>query len=152
MGSYGIGLGRCLAALVEQRNDENGIIWPISVAPYKVAIIVIDIINIDQMDAANHLYNELRDLGIETILDDRDIRPGVKFNDMDLIGIPIRITIGKKIVEHIVELKKRNSDETKEIGEQLIRQELEKIPNPKVKATATEYIDNIINGKRDFRF
>ena len=116
MGSYGIGLGRCLAALVEQRNDENGIIWPISVAPYKVAIIVIDILNVDQMDAANHLYNELRDLGIETILDDRDIRPGVKFNDMDLIGIPIRITIGKKIVEHIVELKKRNSDETTEIS------------------------------------
>ncbi|MBQ3475373.1 MAG: proline--tRNA ligase [Bacilli bacterium] len=112
MGSYGIGLGRCLAAIVEQRNDENGIIWPISIAPYKVAIIVIDILNVDQMDAANHLYNELRDLGIETILDDRDIRPGVKFNDMDLIGIPIRITIGKKIVEHIIELKKRNEEES----------------------------------------
>ena len=114
MGSYGIGLGRCMAAIVEQRNDENGIIWPMSVAPYKVAIVVIDILNIEQMEAANHLYNELKSLDIETILDDRDIRPGVKFNDMDLIGVPIRITIGKKIVDHILELKKRDDDEVKE--------------------------------------
>ena len=114
MGCYGIGLGRCLASIVEQRNDEKGIIWPISVAPYKVAIVVIDTLNVDQMDAANHLYKELKDLGIDTILDDRDIRPGVKFNDLDLIGIPIRVTIGKKIVEHIVEIKKRSEEETKE--------------------------------------
>ena len=114
MGCYGIGLGRCLASIVEQRNDEKGIIWPISVAPYKVAIVVIDTLNVDQMDAANHLYKELKDLGIDTILDDRDIRPGVKFNDLDLIGIPIRITIGKKIVEHIVEIKKRSEEEVKE--------------------------------------
>ena len=114
MGSYGIGIGRCLAAIVEQNNDENGIIWPMSVAPYKVAIIVIDTINIDQMDAANHLYKELMDLGIETILDDRDIRPGVKFNDIDLIGVPIRITVGKKIIEHLVEIKRRREDEIQE--------------------------------------
>ncbi len=116
MGSYGIGLGRCLAAIVEQNNDENGIIWPISIAPYKVGIVVIDTLNIDQMDAANHLYKELLDAGIETIIDDRDVRPGVKFNDMDLIGVPIRITVGKKIIEHLVELKKRNEEEVKEIS------------------------------------
>jgi len=116
MGCYGIGLDRCIASIVEQNNDEKGIIWPINVAPYKVAIVVIDPLNIDQMDAANHLYQELVDNNIDTILDDRDIRPGVKFNDMDLIGIPIRITIGKKIVEHIVELKKRNEEEVKEIS------------------------------------
>lgn len=116
MGCYGIGLDRCIASIVEQNNDEKGIIWPINVAPYKVAIVVIDPLNIDQMDAANHLYQELIDNNIDTILDDRDIRPGVKFNDMDLIGIPIRITIGKKIVEHIVELKKRNEEEVKEIS------------------------------------
>ena len=116
MGCYGIGLGRCLASIVEQRNDENGIIWPMNIAPYKVAIVVIDTLNPDQMDAANHLYQELTDLGIETILDDRDVRPGVKFNDMDLIGIPIRITIGRKIVDHIVEMKRRNSDEVKEVS------------------------------------
>ena len=116
MGCYGIGLGRCLASIVEQRNDEKGIIWPMNIAPYKVAIVVIDTLNTDQMDAANHLYQELTDLGIETILDDREVRPGVKFNDMDLIGIPIRITIGKKIVDHIVEMKRRNSDEVKEVS------------------------------------
>ena len=116
MGCYGIGIGRCLAAIVEQKNDDKGIIWPISIAPYKVAIIVIDTLNVDQMDAANHLYNELKEAGIDTILDDRDVRPGVKFNDIDLIGIPIRITIGKKIVEHLVELKKRNEEEIKEIS------------------------------------
>ena len=116
MGCYGIGLGRCMASIVEQNNDENGIIWPINVAPYKVAIVVIDPLNVDQMDAANHLYQELMDNGIEPILDDRDVRPGVKFNDMDLIGIPIRITIGKKIVEHLVELKKRNEEEVNDIS------------------------------------
>ena len=116
MGCYGIGLGRCLAAIVEQNNDENGIIWPINVAPYKVAIVVIDPLNVDQMEAANHLYQELIDNNIDTILDDRDIRPGVKFNDMDLIGIPIRITIGKKIVEHLVELKNRKEEEVSDIS------------------------------------
>ena len=116
MGCYGIGLDRCIASIVEQNNDEKGIIWPVNVAPYKVAIVVIDPLNVDQMDAANHLYQELTQNNIDTILDDRDIRPGVKFNDMDLIGIPIRITIGKKIVEHIVELKKRNEEEIKEIS------------------------------------
>ncbi len=116
MGCYGIGLDRCIASIVEQNNDENGIIWPINVAPYKVAIVVIDPLNVDQMDAANHLYQELVDNNIDVILDDRDVRPGVKFNDMDLIGIPIRITIGKKIVEHLVELKKRNSEEVTDIS------------------------------------
>ena len=116
MGCYGIGLGRCLASIVEQNNDENGIIWPVSIAPYKVGIVVIDTLNVDQMDAANHLYKELKEAGIETILDDREVRPGVKFNDMDLIGVPIRITIGKKIIEHLVELKKRNEEEIKEIS------------------------------------
>lgn len=116
MGCYGIGLDRCLASIVEQNHDDKGIIWPVNVAPYKVAIVVIDPLNIDQMDAANHLYQELLNNGIEPLLDDRDIRPGVKFNDMDLVGIPIRITIGKKIVEHIVELKRRNEEEIKEIS------------------------------------
>ena len=116
MGCYGIGLDRCIASIVEQNNDEKGIIWPINVAPYKVAIVVIDPLNVDQMEAANHLYQELLDNNIDTILDDRDVRPGVKFNDMDLIGIPIRITIGKKIVEHLVEFKKRNEEEVSDIS------------------------------------
>lgn len=116
MGCYGIGIGRCMATIVEQNNDENGIIWPMNVAPYKVAIVVIDIYDDEQMEAAEHLYNELQEAKIDCILDDRDERAGVKFKDMDLIGIPIRITIGKKIVDHIVEIKKRNEEEIKEIS------------------------------------
>lgn len=116
MGCYGIGLGRCLASIVEQNNDEKGIIWPMNISPYKVAIVVIDTKNAESVDAANHLYNELIEAGIDTILDDRDERAGVKFNDMDLIGIPIRITIGRKIKEHIVELKERENEEIEEIS------------------------------------
>lgn len=116
MGCYGIGIGRCLSAIVEQNNDENGIIWPMSIAPYKVAIVVVDIKNEFQMELANHLYQTFKEAGIETLLDDRNERAGVKFNDMDLIGIPIRITIGRKADEHIVELKRRTEDEINEIS------------------------------------
>lgn len=116
MGSYGIGIGRCLSAIVEQKNDEKGIIWPMSVAPYKVVIVIVDVKNETQVEAANHLYQTFIDAGIDTILDDRDERAGVKFNDMDLIGIPIRITVGRKASEHIVELKRRNSEEVNEIS------------------------------------
>ncbi len=116
MGCYGIGIGRCLSAIVEQRNDENGIIWPMSIAPYKVVILIIDTKNEEQVEAANHLYKTFVDADIDVLLDDRDERAGVKFNDMDLIGIPIRITVGKKISEHIVELKRRESSEINEIS------------------------------------
>ncbi len=116
MGCYGIGIERCLAAIVEQRNDEKGIIWPMSIAPYKVAIIIVDTNNEMQLETANHLYQLFTDADIETLLDDRNERVGVKFNDMDLIGIPIRITIGKKANDHIVELKKRIDDEISEIS------------------------------------
>lgn len=116
MGCYGIGIGRCLSAIVEQNNDEKGIIWPMNVAPYKVGIIIVDTKIDEQVQAANHLYNELRKLNIDVLLDDRNERAGVKFNDMDLIGIPIRITIGKKIDDHICEFKLRESDESSEIS------------------------------------
>lgn len=110
MGCYGIGVGRIIAACIEQNHDEKGIIWPMSVAPYKVAIVLIDPKNEDQKEAAESLYAELNNLGIDAILDDRNERPGVKFNDMELIGIPIRVTIGKKIADGEVELKLRTSD------------------------------------------
>ena len=116
MGCYGIGLGRCVATIVEQNNDENGIIWPMNVAPYKVAIVVIDPDDVNQMEAAEHLYNELKEQGVDVLLDDRDERAGVKFKDMDLIGVPIRITIGRKINDHIVEIKRRTEEEAKEIS------------------------------------
>ena len=116
MGSYGIGIERIAAAIVEQNNDEKGIIWPISVAPYKVAIVVINTKDEEQLNAGNKLYKELNDMGIDVLIDDRTERAGVKFNDMDLIGIPVRITVGKKISDNVVELKLRNSDEVKEIN------------------------------------
>lgn len=116
MGCYEIGLGRCMAAVVEQHNDEKGIIWPIEIAPFKVYIVVVDIEEESQMDAANYLYKELKDNGISTILDDRDERAGVKFNDADLIGIPIRITIGKNINEGMIEIKRRCDDSFEEMS------------------------------------
>ena len=116
MGSYGIGLERCMASVIEQSHDEKGIIWPSIIAPYNVSIVVIDINDKKQMEVANNLYNDLTNLNIDVILDDRDERPGVKFNDMDLIGIPIRITVGKEIKNNRVELKLRNSEETKKIN------------------------------------
>ena len=105
-----------MSAVVEQKNDEKGIIWPMSIAPYKVAIIIVNMENERQVEAGNHLYQTFKNSNIDVLLDDRKERAGVKFNDMDLIGIPIRITIGNKIDEHIVELKKRDSDEIKEIS------------------------------------
>ncbi len=108
MGSYGIGTARCISAIIEQSHDDKGIIWPKEVAPFNVAIVVINTKNEKQMAMAEKLYKDLTTLNIDTLLDDRDERPGVKFNDMDLIGIPIRIVIGKKIEDDTVELKTRD--------------------------------------------
>lgn len=115
MGCYGIGIGRCLAAIVEQNHDDKGIIWPIEVAPYKVAIVVININDENQLSLANKLYDLFNDKNIDVILDDRDLRAGVKFNDMDLIGIPYRITVGRKALDNIIEFKKRDSNDVIEI-------------------------------------
>lgn len=108
MGCYGIGTARCVAAVVEQHNDEKGIIWPLEIAPFKVGIVLINSKDETMNKIANKIYDELNNQGIDTLLDDREERPGVKFNDMDLIGLPIKITIGKKASEGIVELKTRD--------------------------------------------
>ena len=110
MGSYGIGPGRCMAALVEQNHDDNGIAWPADIAPYAAAIVIISTKDEVQNQVADQLYQELQDLGVDTILDDRDARPGVKFKDMDLIGIPFRITVGRGAKDGIVEFKPRNGE------------------------------------------
>ncbi len=115
MGSYGIGVGRTMAAVVEQNNDEKGIVWPLNIAPYHAIILIMMTKDENQCNIANDLYEKLNTLGVETILDDRNERPGVKFNDAELIGIPYRITVGKKASEGIVELKKRDEDEVKEM-------------------------------------
>lgn len=127
MGCYGLGVPRVMASVVEQSHDDKGIIWPYSIAPYKVAIIIISTKDEKQVGIAQDLYNRLNNLGIDTILDDRDVRPGVKFNDMDLIGIPVRITIGKKVSDDIVELKLRSSEEIKEINIDSVIEEIENI-------------------------
>lgn len=115
MGSYGLGIGRSMAAVVEQNNDEKGIVWPMNIAPYKVYIVVIRNTDVAQMAAGEKLYSELNTLGIDCILDDRKERAGVKFNDADLIGIPIRITVGRGITDGVVEFKLRTSDEVNEV-------------------------------------
>lgn len=110
MGSYGIGPGRILASIAEQQNDENGLIFPMNIAPYQVAIIQTDMNNPNQTKIANMLYEELLKNKIDVVYDDREERPGVKFKDIDLIGVPLRITVGKKINENKVELKERKTN------------------------------------------
>ncbi len=111
MGSYGIGIGRTMAALVEQNHDENGIIWPVNIAPYKVGLVVIKASDPVQSAVAEKIYEELNAAGIEPLYDDRDERAGVKFKDMELIGIPMRITVGKLAGENKVEFRKRTDSE-----------------------------------------
>ncbi|MBE7445695.1 MAG: proline--tRNA ligase [Planctomycetia bacterium] len=114
MGCYGIGVNRIIASLIERSHDENGIIWPLSLSPYKVIVIPVNVNDATTMEVANRIYEDLTNsAGIEVLLDDRDQRPGVKFKDADLIGIPIKIVIGKKFTEtKELEIKLRKSGET----------------------------------------
>ncbi|MEK6559891.1 MAG: proline--tRNA ligase [Planctomycetota bacterium] len=113
MGCYGIGVNRIIASLIERSHDENGIIWPLSLAPYKVIIIPVNVSDTNSMQMANSIYEDLsNNPGIEVLLDDRDLRPGVKFKDADLIGVPIKIIVGKKFTEtKELEIKLRKSGE-----------------------------------------
>jgi prolyl-tRNA synthetase len=112
MGCYGIGVSRTLAAAVEQNHDENGIIWPRAIAPFQVVIVLVNGLDETQLAWADALYRELEKAGVEVLLDDRDERPGVKFKDADLIGIPLRLTIGPKALKNgQVELKLRAGGE-----------------------------------------
>lgn len=116
MGCYGIGIARILAAVVEQNHDENGMILPKEIAPFEVSIVIANMKDENQVKVANVLYEELKSQGVEVLLDDRDERAGVKFKDMDLIGIPKRIVVGKKAIDGIVEYKERRNGEVKEIS------------------------------------
>ena len=116
MGCYGIGVTRTLSAIVEQHHDENGIIWPMSVAPYHVIITLVKPGDETQEAVAEEIYNRLSDAGVEVLLDDRDERPGVKFKDADLLGIPVRITVGKRAPEGVVEYKLRREAEKQEMS------------------------------------
>ncbi|MBS5334240.1 MAG: proline--tRNA ligase [Firmicutes bacterium] len=114
MGCYGIGVTRTLSAIVEQHHDENGIIWPVSVAPYHAIITLVKPKDEEQSKVAEDIYGKLSKAGIEVLLDDRDERPGVKFKDADLLGIPVRITVGKRAPEGIVEFKLRREENKSE--------------------------------------
>lgn len=96
MGSYGIGVGRAMATVAETHHDEHGLIWPMSIAPYEVVLTVVKVDHEESMAVAERLYGELQAAGIDVLLDDRDGRPGVKFADAELVGIPLRITIGPR--------------------------------------------------------
>lgn len=115
MGCYGIGISRVAAAAVEQNNDENGIIWPLSIAPYEVDIIATNMKNEDIVKASEQVYKLLKDENIDVIYDDRNEKAGFKFKDADLIGFPIKIIIGNKASEGIVELKTRDGKVVEEV-------------------------------------
>ena len=117
MGSYGIGLERGMAAVVEASHDENGIVWPVSIAPYEVVVTVVRPDDVATMAVANQLYDELSTAGVDVLLDDRNERPGVKFADAELIGIPYRITVGPKgVVSGTVEIAERRDMDRDEIA------------------------------------
>jgi prolyl-tRNA synthetase len=112
MGCYSIGVSRTLASVIEQHNDEHGIIWPVAVAPYHVVVIPINAKDEAQLELATAVYDKLNEAGIETVLDDRRERPGVKFKDADLIGYPLKITVGPKAIsEQLLEVKDRQTGE-----------------------------------------
>jgi prolyl-tRNA synthetase len=124
MGSYGIGINRTMAAVIEQHHDENGIIWPMEIAPYHVIIVPVNVLDEKVMKIAEVMYQRLTDAGLEVILDDRNERAGVKFMDADLIGIPIRINVGRKAAEGIVEYKPRGGKEALDLT---VEEAIEKI-------------------------
>lgn len=131
MGSYGIGISRLVAAVIEQSHDENGMIWPKAIAPYTVHLIPINIEDEEQRRFADFLYDELQKMKIDVLYDDRPERPGVKFKDSDLIGIPLRVVVGTKVKEGRVELKVRRTAEVREV------------PVEKALAQITEALDEI---------
>ena len=116
MGSYGIGVERIMSAAVEQSHDADGIIWPRAIAPFDVIVTVTNVKQKEITDAGEHLYESLRRAGLEVLLDDRDERAGVKFKDADLIGVPFRVTVGKKIAEGKVELFDRATKQSEDVS------------------------------------
>ena len=115
MGSYGIGVERIITAAIEQNHDDDGIVWPKSISPFDAVITITNIKDEKLRDAGERIYNDLRHAGLEVLLDDRDERAGVKFKDADLIGIPYRVTIGKKIADEMLELFDRRAKRSEDV-------------------------------------
>ncbi|HEX6986546.1 MAG TPA: His/Gly/Thr/Pro-type tRNA ligase C-terminal domain-containing protein, partial [Planctomycetaceae bacterium] len=113
---YGIGVNRIIAALAETCHDEKGLIWPVSVAPFEAVVIPLNVKDEAVRQAAETVYRELTDAGVDVLLDDRDERPGVKFNDADLIGFPVRVVVGGKgLAEGVVEVKRRTDEQPEKV-------------------------------------
>ena len=135
MGCYGIGLGRLLAAIVEQSHDDKGIIWPFSVAPYKVYLCPLSLEKSAVLPTAERIYRELQKKGIEVLFDDRDDSPGVKFNDADLLGIPLRLTLSPRTLQsQSVEAKWRRKKEAQLLPLENLAAQVKKLLNKAVKA------------------
>ncbi|MGC2822507.1 MAG: His/Gly/Thr/Pro-type tRNA ligase C-terminal domain-containing protein, partial [Candidatus Sulfotelmatobacter sp.] len=115
MGCYGIGIERILTAAVEQSNDDNGFWLPASIAPFEIVITPVNVKDESLLEAAVDIASRLEAAGFDVILDDRDERPGVKFKDADLVGIPFRITVGKKVTEGTVEVVLRSTREVRDV-------------------------------------
>jgi prolyl-tRNA synthetase len=115
MGCYGIGVGRTVAAAIEQNHDADGIIWPLPIAPLHVTIVPVNATDSRSWETAQSLHDELEASGVEVLLEDRDERPGVKFKDADLIGLPLRVTIGRALAAGEVELTARRSRQTTKV-------------------------------------
>ena len=116
MGCYGIGINRIVAATAETSHDDDGLTWPLSIAPYQVLVIPLNIGDPEVMAAAESIYQQLGSNGVEVLMDDRKARPGFKFKDADLIGIPLRIIVGGRgLADGVVELKWRTDDDARRI-------------------------------------
>ncbi len=116
MGSYGIGLARIAAAAVEQHRDEHGICWPAAIAPFQVHVVLVRAADPIQAALADEIYAALGERGFEVLLDDRELSPGVKFKDADLLGCPVQVVVGKRAAERVVEVKPRASGERRDVA------------------------------------
>jgi len=131
MGCYGVGVGRTVAAAIEQNHDKDGIIWPIPIAPFQVMVIPLNMKSKEISNAADKIYEDLSKEKIEVLIDDRDERPGVKFKDADLLGIPLQVIIGgKTLKESAVELKMRKDKKTEKVGIDEIKKKIVAIVGP----------------------
>src|SRR5437588_11310236 len=127
MGSYGIGVERIITAAIEENNDSDGIIWQKSITPFDVIVTITNIKDEKLRNAGEQLYKDLQHAGLEVLLDDRDERAGVKFKDADLVGIPYRITVGKKIADSNVELFDRQAKQSENVAINEIVERVQKL-------------------------
>jgi prolyl-tRNA synthetase len=136
MGCYGIGVSRTAAAAIEQNSDKDGILWPLPIAPYTVALLCLDVADEACMTLASTIHTTLESRGVDVLFDDREERPGVKFKDADLIGCPLRVTIGARgLKEGVIEVKWREKKETEKIPPNLIIEKIFEIINDKLGKT-----------------